>query len=178
MHGTLFLGFDRENAKSSIAARRWACDYLEGEQFTPMGRFGGEADNYLVGGRCSGILQLLRLRHEQPKSFAKFWKKYPKADDPRALFRQLFPTYRGTIPIMREKILNYGYVDDAQIMDETLYDCLKEGFDEYFRYSWGLDEKPCVLYCGENSEDSFEEWPKSREAVVGKTWVVVIDYHY
>lgn len=178
MLGTLFLGFDKEIANSSLEARRWAVEYLDEEGFTPVRRFGGEADNYGVGGRSSGLLQLLRLRHEQPKPFAKLWKKYPKVEGPRALFRELFPTYRGTIPIMREKMLDYGYADDAQIIDETLYDCLKEGFEDYFRYSWSLDEKPCVLYCGENSEDGFEEWPKSREAVVGRTWVVVIDYHY
>lgn len=176
MHGTLFLGFEKATARSSMAARRWACDYLSEEGFTPMRRFGGAADYYGVGGRSSGILEILRLRHERIRTFEKFWKALPRSKDPVALFKRSFPSYRGRIPVARDVTPDYGYADDAQIIDETLYHCLKPGFANFLEYSCGIDEKLCVLYCG-TSESGFEEWPKTKEAIIGRTWIVVIDYH-
>jgi hypothetical protein len=72
MHGTLYIGISSEYANASLAARKLACEYLDEEGFTPIRDFGGKADYYQVGGRCSGFLSLLKLKDSEPKQFAKF----------------------------------------------------------------------------------------------------------
>jgi hypothetical protein len=51
MHGTLYVGISRANAKSSLAARKLACEYLVEEGFIPVLEFAGHADYLSVGGR-------------------------------------------------------------------------------------------------------------------------------
>jgi hypothetical protein len=174
MHGTLLFGLPREVAKSGIAARRKACEYLNEEGFAPQTRFGGFADVFGVGWRSSGLLQLLRLRREQPKAFEEFWTEFRKdeVEDGVFLFKRSFPQYRGRVPVMREDVPDDGFPDDAQLIDEALYECLNKHFKEVFEYSWGLDEEPCVLYhdeCG---------WPETKGEIVGRVWVVVIGYKF
>jgi hypothetical protein len=85
----------------------------------------------------------------------------------------LFPKYRGKLPINRDRIGDYGEPDDAQIMDETLFQQLKSGFGDVVDYSWEINE-PNVI-CTEDTDDF--EWPKTGEEA-SKLWVVVIDYHF
>jgi hypothetical protein len=59
---------------------------------------------------------------------ARFWKRYKGISTPEeagALFREMFPKFRGQPSISRERIGQYGEPDDAQIMDETLFQKLK-----------------------------------------------------
>lgn len=76
----------------------------------------------------------LRLRHEQPKQFDRFWKrccaKSTGEVDAKHLFREMFPRFREKLPVCREGIGYNGEPDDAQIMDEPLFQQLKEGFSE------------------------------------------------
>ena len=81
MHGTLYVGISRANAKSSLAARKLVSEYLDEERFAPIRDFGGKADYYHVGGGSSGYLSLLRLRGLDPKRFARFRKQYLKTKD-------------------------------------------------------------------------------------------------
>lgn len=178
MHGTLFIALPKILAKTSLAARRLTCDYLEEEGFAPLSRFAGCADHFSVGGRSSGLLRLIRLRQEQPGPFKRYWKALTD-DSPHessmASFKKLFPTYSGRVPLLRANVPYLGHPDDAMIFDEPLFESLKDGFDDVFTYSWGLDEKPCVLY---NGGDEGEDWPEKKEDIVGKIWVVVVDYGY
>jgi len=123
-------------------------------------------------------LPLLRLRSEQKKLFDRFWKKYTassssdKVDELCRLFRETFPAYRGRLPIYREDTGDYGYPDDAQIMDEPLFQQLKAGFSEIPDYSCGITE-PNVIF----TDILEDEWPKTAKEAA-KYWVVVIDYHF
>jgi hypothetical protein len=159
-----------------LQARKTVCEYLTGEGFDTQLRFSGCCDYFVVGGRWSGRLRLLRLRYEQPKRFEKFWKRFVGTDsneDPVALFRELFPAYRGPRPICRKRMGDYGRADDAQIMDESLFQQLKAGFSESVSYAYEITE-PNVIFT-EDTDDF--EWPKTSEEAA-KFWVVVIDYHF
>jgi hypothetical protein len=173
MHAVLYVCLPRSQARSSLQARKQVCDYLTQEGFDTQLRWSGCCDYFGVGGRWSGRLSLLRLRHEQPKQFDRFWKPYTggsTGEDAEALFRKLFPKYRGKLPINRGF---EGEPDDAQVMDEPLFQQLKKGFGTVVDYSYKIDE-PNVI-CTEDTDDF--EWPKTGEEAA-KFWVVVIDYHF
>jgi hypothetical protein len=158
-----------------MQARKKVCEYLSEEGFDTLRRFSGCCDYFGVGGRWSGRLVLLRLRHEQPKAFDRFWKRYTgkaAGEGAEALFRELFPKYRGRLPINRGRVGFYGAPDDAQIMDEPLFQQLKAGFSNLVDGTYKINE-PNVI-CTEDTDDF--EWPKNGEDAA-KLWVVVIDFH-
>ena len=85
----------------------------------------------------------------------------------------MFPEFRGQPPISRERIGEYGEPDDAQIMDEPLFQKLKQGFSQQVNFSYEINE-PNVIF-NEDADDF--EWPKTAEEAAN-WWVVVIDYHF
>ena len=179
MHAVLYVCLPRSQVRSSLQARKKVCEYLTEEGFNNQRRFSGHCDYFSVGGRWSGRLPLLRLRFEQPKVFARFWKQYgatssrEEVDRLHQLFRETFPSYRGKLPIYRENVPFDGETDDAQIMDEALFRQLKKGFSDSVDYSYKITE-PNVI-CTEDTDEF--EWPTNGEEAA-KLWVVVIDYHY
>jgi hypothetical protein len=177
MHGVLYVCLPRSQARSSLQARKKVCEYLTQEGFDTQLRFSGHCDYFSVGGRYSGRLTLLRLRQEQPRQFARFWKRYwmqyIEDDEAEQLFWQAFPKFRGKLPINRGRVGFDGAPDDAQIMDEPLFHQLKPGFSESVDYSYEIGE-PNVI-CTEETDDF--EWPKTAEEAA-KLWVVLIDYHF
>lgn len=178
MHSVLYVCLRRSEARSSSQARKKVCEYLTQEGFDTDLRFSGHCDYFKVGGRGSGRLSLFRLRYTDRKRFDRFWKKYwdgeLPADQATQLFRETFPGYRGTLPICRDRTGVYGRPDDAQIMDEPLFQQLKRGFSEEIVHSWELHE-PNVIFTDDPDVDF--EWPKTNEEAA-KFWVVVIDYHF
>ncbi len=179
MHSVLYVCLPRSEARSSLQARMRVSDYLTEEGFDTHLRFSGCCDYFKVGGRWSGWLTLLRLDHEQPKKMAQFWKRYEAidtAEEARKLFREMFPKFRGKPPIGRESIGVYGEQDDAQIMDEPLFQQLKEGFNEEVT----RDKQPNVIFttdCYVQDPDGDFPWPKTGKEA-SRFWVVVIDYHF
>ena len=177
MHGVLYVCLPRSQARSSLLARKKVCEYLTEEGFDNQRRFSGHCDYFSVGGRYSGRLSLLRLRHEHPKQFDRFWKRYWMKDiseeEAERLFRQTLPEYKGKLPINRGSVGFDGAPDDAQIMDEALSQQLKAGFSTSVDYSYEIAE-PNVI-CTEDSDEF--EWPTTGEEAT-KLWVVVIDYHF
>ncbi len=176
MHAVLFVCLPRTEARNSLQARKQVCDYLTQEGFDSDLRFAGRCDYFGVGGRCSGRLSLLRLRYEDPKRFDRFWKKFcmtkTTAEQAKQLFRETFPGYKGKLPICREGTDFHGEPDDAQIMDEPLFQQLKAGFSEDVSYAYDIKE-PNVIFMGGPDPS---EWPKTNKEAA-KFWVVVIDYH-
>jgi hypothetical protein len=175
MHAVLYVCLPRIEASSSLQARKKVCNYLNEEGFGPITRFGGHCDYFSVGGRASGLLSLRRLRHEHPKAFDRFWKRYTgkaTSEEVEALFWEVFPKYQGKLPINRGGNGFFGKLDDAQIMDEALFQQLKAGFSNVVDYSCEITE-PNVI-CTEDTDDF--EWPKTSEKA--DLWVVVIDYHF
>ena len=179
MHGVLYVCLPRSEARSSLQARKKVCEYLTQENYEdadPPFSGGCDYDYYDVGGRWSGRLSLLRLKYKHPKQFSIFWKRYISGsveEGAPALFRRLFPNYRGRLPFHRIRIGYYGAPDDAQIMDEPLFRQLKPGFSKEMDGSYEINE-PNVI-CTEDTDDF--EWPKTVEEAA-KFWVVIIDYHY
>lgn len=138
-------------------------------------RFCGICDYYSVGGRYSGMLNLLRLKQRHPRVFKRFLTRYRNISEAREaseLFKRCFPQYKGKNPLCRPTLRIYGYPDDAQIMDEVLFAALKDGFDEYVTNSIPF-EKPNVIF----TDLGEDEWPVDPASGVGRHWVVVIDYH-
>jgi len=180
MHAVLYVCLPRSQARSSLQARKKVCEYLTEEGFDTQRRFSGHCYYFSVGGRCSGRLCLLRLRSEQPKVFDRFWKQYggtsSKDEVARVcqLFRETFPAYRGKLPIYREHVEFHGQSDDAQTMDEPLFQQLKAGFSEGVDYSYEIT-KPNVIFT-DDPDDDFE-WPTNGKEAA-KFWVVVISYHF
>ena len=132
------------------------------------------ADYFEIGGRWSGSLILHRLKAIDAKHFNRFWKDLDKIDSGKCaimLFRKAYPMYRGKIPIRRNQRDFFGSPDDAQIMDGTLYKQLKRHYvhDVSYQFEFGKAD----VICTENDVD----WPPEREEVIGKYWVVVVDYH-
>jgi hypothetical protein len=160
-----------------VQARKKVCEHLNDEGFAQDLRFAGHCDYFSVGGRYSGRLNLLRLRDEQPRAFARFWKSYwmksISEEEAERLFREAFPHYRGKLPINRGRVGFEGAPDDAQVMDEPLFRQLRAGFGDSVDYSYEIAE-PNVI-CTEDTVDF--QWPTTAEEAA-KLWVVVIDYHF
>lgn len=177
MHGVLYVCLPRSQARSSLQARKKVCEYLTQAGFDTLLRFSGRCDYFCVGGRYSRRLNLLWLRQELPKQFARFWKRYwikPIAqDEAERLFRQTFSKYRGKLPINRGGTAVEGEPEHTQIMDEALFQQLKAGFGEEGNYAFEINE-PNVI-CTEDTDDF--EWPKTSEEAA-RFWVVAIDYHF
>jgi hypothetical protein len=175
MHFLLYICLPTEEAKTSLQARRQACRYLKQEHFVSGGRFCGQCDYFSVGGRYSGMLTLLRLKHHHPREFQQFLKQYQRARKPGAalsFFKKAFPNFEGRIPINRSEVDFYGDQDDGQIMDEVLFAELKDGFDEYVTQAIAF-EKPNVIF----TDLDETEWPEEAETAVGRHWVVTVEYH-
>ncbi len=182
MHTLLYVCVPRSQTRSSLQARKKVCEYLTREGFDTQLRFSGRCDYFKVGGRWSGYLNLLRLHHDQPKLMARFWKRYATistAQEAATLFRELFPKYQGKIPVGRNPYgrLN-GYPDDAQLMDEPLFQQLKKGFSEEVTSG---DRGPVgvIFTTDEYMQDPEGDFPWPKDGEEGaKLWVVVIDYHW
>jgi hypothetical protein len=176
MHGVLYVCLPRSQARTSLQARKKVCKYLVREGFDLGLRFAGICDYFSVGGRWAGRLIFHRLRQQQPKQFDTFWKRYGRVKtDKQAeqLFRKSFPKYPGKSPFSLEADSDYGAPEDAQIMDESVYEQLKDGFGDSVSYTWELEEPNVIIT--DDSDDC--EWPTTKEEAE-KLWVVVIDYHF
>ena len=91
---------------------------------------------------------MLRLRHEQTKLFDRFWNRYMASSTDKEdyrLFREAFPKVQGKVPFHRGRIRFYGKPDDAQIMDEPLFQQLKAGSSNFVDYSYEITE-PNVIF--------------------------------
>ncbi|HEY7157600.1 MAG TPA: hypothetical protein VH575_26830 [Gemmataceae bacterium] len=178
MHRLLYVCLPRSQARTSLQARKKVCEYLTAEGFDTHLRFSGCCDYFMVGGRWSGDLSLLRLKYVQPKLMARFWKRHEAVatgQEAEQLFRGMFPDFRGRIPVGRNPHGRpQGYPDDAQFMDEPLFEQLKNRFSDEVK-DGGDVIFTTDCYCQEPDGDF--PWPQNG-AEGAKFWVVVIDYHF
>lgn len=175
MHFLLYVCLPTSEAKTSLQARQRVCRYLSEEQFIHNGRFCGLCDYFLVGGRYSGMLNMLRLKHHHPrkhKQYLTHTNKVLNAKEVHKVFKDCFPGYDGMNPVNRKNVRVHGYPDDAQIIDEVLFKELKNGFSEEVSFALPF-EKPNVIF----TDLDEDEWPSDAKSEVGRHWVVVIDYH-
>ena len=138
------------------------------------------ADWFVIGGRWSGDLsrytwartiteQMIALEREQD---VQVWGAfYGSAEKERiqqelaARFQSLWDMhapeeYRG-IPIQRDTYQDTGYEDDAMLLTQELYDALLKEYEgkEEFEHHADL------------------EYDDVSPALIGKKWLVVVDYH-
>ena len=116
------------------------------------------------------------------QQWEKFWKRTRKITDEEAkpIFRELFPTFRGEAPFGRESFGKHnGRPDDAQIMDEPLFQQLKKGFSNEVTLSIE-DKAPDVIFTtDEYYQDPDGDFPWPKTGTEGERWwVVIIDYHW
>ena len=181
MHYRFLVTFDRERAASSDEAREHVYDTLMDEGFGGEGRWGGGlADWFVIGGRWSGELSrhswaqeitaemadLERVHHVQV--WGAFYGEVQKQRIQRKLaadFQRLWDAhapdaYKG-IPIQRDTYQHHGYADDAMLLTQELYDALLKEYEGQEESDYRADL----------------EYAPVSPAMVGKTWLVVVDYH-
>jgi hypothetical protein len=181
MHYRFLVTCAREAAANSVEARKYVQSTLHEEGFCAEGRWScGMADWFVIGGRWSGDLsrntwartitdEMQALEREQG---VQVWGVfYGSAEKERiqqelaARFQSLWDMhapeeYRG-IPIQRDTYQDTGYEDDAMLLTQELYDALLKEYEgtEEFEHHADL------------------EYDDVSPAMIGKKWLVVVDYH-
>jgi len=179
MHYRYLVTIPKDKAKDSADARRCVNSFLEEEGFCSQGRFSsGMADSFVIGGRWSGELTSMCLDQEKLKKVNEelgedhFWfggkggmTKEKRLEQYKKVFMKHFPDFNGILPLWRDSYNPDGMEDDAKIIDEVLWNNLMEKVIK------------------ENNEEHFSDMEyeldssAKKEDVVGKYWVVVVDYH-
>lgn len=179
MHHRLFVLIPKSEAKSSIEARRFVYEWLISEGFVASAnRFSatGPADWFVIGGRWSGELTRALLDQKKLKEFRdEFEKKYgwwtggkgnlteeQRLKQSRKLFSSFFPKFKSIHPFWRNRYRELGYKDDAMVVTDKLFDRLE------------LNKLPKDL----EGVIDMEAEDIHKKSVVGKRWIVVVDYHF
>lgn len=184
MHCRLLVLIDRESAKTSKEARQEVFQRLHDDGFAGEGtRFSSPiADWFVIGGRWSGVLTRCRLDQAKVKQFEEgFGKKHgwwiggekriteeTRRTQAKKLFAKYFPNFKGIFPYWRDTYKDIGYEDDAMIVtqeiwDKVIKDCDRDVNPEYHDGSAVIDL------------DNYED---VKESIIGKKWVVVVDFHW
>lgn len=198
MHYRLLVLTKKENAEDSEGARSYVYnELLNDSSFCGEGgRFSSPfADWFVIGGRWSG--ELTRLLLDQTK-LKKFWADFDEqklgwtnnsdkleADQKRKseeLFVKYFPTWKGKkdLPVWRDNYEHNGFDDDAQIVTKKLWEVIEAKYKEVEEHDGkGIPEfelnpdKDGII----NLEEAYEGEATNAKNVIGKYWVVVVDYH-
>jgi hypothetical protein len=181
MHYRFLVTCELGAAENSAEARKYVFDTLHEEGFCGEGRWScGMADWFVIGGRWSGELsryswartitaEMQALEREQG---VQVWGVfYGSAEKERiqqelaARFQSLWDMhapeeYRG-LPIQRDTYHDTGYADDAMLLTRELYDALLKEYEgtEEFEHHADL------------------AYDDVSPAMIGKKWLVVVDYH-
>ena len=181
MHFRFLVTCSRDEAQNSAEARAHIFDFLHEEGFCGQGRWGGGVcDWFVIGGRWSGELSRHSWAREFTSQIAQMEKQHGVQvwgafyGDPEkecvqkelaTRIQQLWDAeapvdYKG-IPYQRDTYQENGYEDDAMLLTQELYDALLKQY--------------------EGQEDSEYHADLEYEAVspemIGKKWLVVVDYH-
>jgi hypothetical protein len=181
MHFRFFVTFDKDCAPASDAAREYVYDALMEEGFCSQGRWGGGmADWFVIGGRWSGELSrhtwakeiTARMEALEQHHHVQVWGTfYGDAEKERIQqelakqFQQMWdaeaPAAYVGIPHIRDTYKDCGYADDAMLLTQERYDARLKEYE-------GTEES--------EYHADLEYEPVSPE-MVGKKWLVVVDYH-
>lgn len=182
MHYRFLVTFNKEDAKTSKEAREHVNSFLTDEGFCyPDTRWGGGlADWFVIGGRWSGELS----RYSWAKSLHKQMDKIEKEKDVQVwgtsygdpekqqvqrelekqfteMWQKEAPKAYREIPVNRDTYVELGYEDDAIILTQELYDGLLKEYEGQMDSEYHADL-------------GYEE---ISPEMVGKKWIVVVDYH-
>jgi len=186
MHSRLIALVNRNSNESSLDARRKVEARLIQEGFAPEGGLfvSPPVDWFVIGGRWSGELTRARLHQEKLKAF---WEEFERLElgwvsrdkpeeEQRAkameLFRRFFPDFEGEPPVWRDSYAHSGFEDDAQVLDEALFDFIRE------LKSYPDKASLRDLYDGRCFVDLDEPYEELTVDAIGKKWCVVVDFHY
>jgi len=176
MHYRAFVTFNKDEAKNSEEARKYAQNRLIEEGFADQERRfnASPADWFVIGGRWSGELTRMQFKKEKLVEFSdEFGKKHgwhtnhKNSDAKRMkqatkLFKKYFPTFKGLIPYWRDTYNHLGYEDDAMIVTPHIYKTFlkeHEGSEEDGEHFWDLD------YDAVNPD------------FIENKWIIILDYH-
>jgi hypothetical protein len=181
MHFRFLVTCEQGAAETSAEAREYVLDTLHEESFCSDGRWGGGlCDWFVIGGRWSGDLSRYTwartiteemIAREREHGVQVWGAYYPDSEKTRTQqelamqFQQLWDSqapeaYRG-IPYCRDTYQRNGYEDDAMLLTQELYDSLLKQYE-------GKEES-------EHHADL--EYDAVSPAMIGKKWLVVVDYH-
>ncbi len=182
MHYRFLVTFNKEDAGFSEEARKRVVSYLIDEGFcAPQGRWSTSiADWFVIGGRWSGDLSChswaaplyAQMEKAEKAAGVQVWgasyadKKMKKKQNAleklcTAAWKEKAPKEYRHIPINRDMYLELGYEDDAMLLTQELYDALLK------EYQGQTDSEHHADIDGETVSP----------AMVGRKWLVVVDYH-
>lgn len=182
MHRKFFVTFNQEQANTSLEARRHVIEQLHNEHFCcGEGRWArGIAKWFVIGGHWSGELSrhswakeiTEQMRAEEEKQGVRVRDVLYEDKDRRKQQEQLAKEfnqmwneaapqlYQG-ISCQRESNEVEGYIDDAMLLTEELYDNLLQEYQ-------GSDES-------ESHADL--DYEAVSPKMIGRKWLVVVDYY-
>lgn len=160
-------------------------DLVEGG-FCEQNRFvSGPADWFVIGGRWSGKLTELELSNEK---YDEYWERLnkvyesipgtkPKTDEERKMeitkiYKDVFPHIKVIPPKLRDTYRTLGYEDDAKIIDDNIFDkIIQPAIDAGMDFGWPNYHDGGAILDLERNEHY------TRDNLVGRYWIVVIDFH-
>jgi hypothetical protein len=184
MHARLIVLTDKKNGSTSKNIRTYVYVNLVKQGFAGSTRFSySSVDWFVIGGRWSGDFTKLYLDKNKLEEFEKeFDTKYgwfenreydrnKRLSQAKELFKKYFPKFKDEIPYWRDNYNIYGYDDDAQIVNEKIWDEIKD--------LKNIDEDLNELYNGNGIVylDKHTDTIKKKD-IVNKTWAVIIDFHH
>ncbi len=180
MHTRMLVTINKDSLETREAAKQAVVNYLEAEGFCGRGRFGhGYADWFVVGGRWSGELTRAHLDPQkvvdveqalqeagekwmqEAGSYDEFCQKMELEILPRFLSEAEVPLDLRPLWSRDTFLLLEGYADDAMVVDQAIYDRLLAEYQ-------GISENEFVL------DINYEAM---SPAMIGRKWVIIIDYY-
>jgi hypothetical protein len=190
VHYRLYVLTNKGNAKTSEEAREYVYNQLSNDDSFAGegGRFGSPiADWFVVGGRWSGHLTNLLLDQKKLEAFYKeceenklFWtngtdmKEVDQRKKVHKLFLTYFPKFKGMLPHYRDSYEHQGFEDDAQIITKELWKAIEKEYKSSEEHGGTIPLEP------DASDDGIVDLEfdtVSKADVVGKKWIVIVDYH-
>jgi len=189
VHFRLLVTIDKKEAKTSKEARDTVYSKLVDDTSfvggdSPQFFSGSVCDWFVIGGRWSGYLQKALWE----KKLGKEWYTeaikvagLPKSNfgismkdignkENQSKWQELWEKYggKGKNPFGRNSYISGGEKDDAMLLTKKLYDTVLKEYEEKEE-----EEEGWIYY--KDISDSFDEKPYVD--MVGKKWIVVVDYH-
>jgi hypothetical protein len=183
MHFRFLVTCNRDWADTSAKAREHVLDTLQEEGFCGQGRWGGGlADWFVIGGRWSGALSFATWAKDLRERFSAaeathdvqvrgchygdlMAHKRPVQEQLAKQFQQMWdaaaPKAYVGIPYNRDNYQREGYADDAMLLTQELYDALLKEYEGQEESEYHADL----------------EYEAVSPEMVGKKWLVVVDYH-
>ena len=189
MHFRFLVLINKDRAPDSMGARDYVHHILVNDSSFIQhddSRFASPmCDWFVIGGRWSGELTRAKLSQSKLELLDKeFDKKHgwwhggkegtTREDRSRQynkMFRKYFPKFKNKkdweIPGWRDQYEEYGYDDDAMILDKKLYDAFLKEYEGQELWP-GTCEEIADLDCAGDIV---------TKELIGNKWLVVVDYH-